>query len=467
MNFALTLAFLAAPQAAPSASVDTLQIAMTRSGVRLEVATKPAPGSLEVKTAFGVFHSPLDPVAIVLDSPRRARWRTELEANPRLSLMPTIEALDADGRIAELIDMVPTLEARLLQDELTIEAEHRRDELIAASNAIAGWGEVLDPLPGDLTREERLLELWKRTLAAEGASALLSGARLLHEVTPGGAGIGDHQLNISQLREGMRSRNPYLRRIAAQISGKQLIFDASQNAWILIASIEDEHLIARAGAADGIVRVWPTQAREYWTDILLRWEDDFRGRAGWHLVDYLPNSAAAPVVGLVAASDKRVGRRFDVGNITLSVVHGRRKPSKYFGGLGKGTGDRSRMISEWAASASAASAASPASAASAVSGASAAPARSAAPVALGNPGTAHCPSGGAKIVLSEGVNGTPGGPKGVNIATGLTNGSTAKVTKVNAALTDSLKRALDRLADDGKERDREAWIAWYEALLAG
>lgn len=463
MNIALALTFLAAPQAAPQTSVDTLQIAMTRGGVRVEVSAKPAPGALEVQTAFGVFHTPLDPVAIVLESPRHARWRTELETNPKLSLMPTIEALDADGRIAELIDMIPSLEARLLEDELTVEAEHRRDELIAASNAIAGWGEVLDPLPGELTREERLLELWKRSLSADGARALLTGSRLLHEVTPGGAGIGDHQLNISQLRDGMRSHNPYLRRIASQISGKQLIFDASQNGWILIASIEDEHLIARAGAADGIVRVWPTQAREYWTDILLRWEDEYRGRAGWHLVDYLPNSAVAPVVGLVAASNKRVGRRFDVGNITLSVVNGRRKPSKYFGGLGKGTGDRNRMILEWAASANAASAASPA---SAVSAASAAPVPSPPPVALAAPGTPHCPNSGGRVVLSEGVNGTPGGPKGVNIATGLTNGSTAKVTKVSDALTESMKRSLNRLANDGKERDREAWVAWYGELLA-
>jgi len=454
MSFALALAFLAAPQAAPPASTDTLQVAMTRGGVRLEFAAKPAPGSREIKTAFGVFYTPLDPVAIVLESPRRARWRSELETNPKLSLMPTIAALDADGRIAELIDMVPVLEARLLEDELTAEAEHRRDELIAASNAIAGWGERLDPLPGDLTREERLIALWKHARSAEGASALLSGSRLLAEVTPGGAGIGVHQLNISQLRKGMRSDNPYLRGIASQISGKQLIFDASQNAWILIASVEDEHVVARAGAADGIVRVWPAQAREYWTDILLRWEDDYRGRAGWHLVDHMPYAAAAPVVGVVAASGQRIGGRFDMGNLTLSVVSGRRKPSKYFGGLGKATGDGSRRLADFVA---ASALAAPAVAAT--------PARSA-PVALAAPAQAHCPTGGAKIVFGEGMNGTPGGPLGVSIASGLTNGSTAKVSKVSAALTQSLKRALSRLADDSEERNREAWIAWYEELLA-
>jgi hypothetical protein len=172
----------------------------------------------------------------------------------------------------------------------------------------------------------------------------------------------------------------------------------------------------------------------------------------------MPYAASAPVVGVVAASGKRVGRRFDMGDITLSVVNGRRKPSKYFGGLGKGTGDRERMISEWAGSVG------PAIGASAASAASAAPAT---PVALSAPSSAPCPhGGGGKVVMSEGVNGTPGGPKGVNIAMGLTNGSTAKVTKVSPELTDSLKRALERLADDGEERDLDAWVVWYEALLA-
>lgn len=428
MTLALALVFLAAPQAVPQASTDTLQIAMTRSGVRLEVAAKPAPGSREVKTAFGVFHTPLDPVAIVMESPRRARWRSELEANPDLSLMPTIAALNADGRIAELIEMIPVLEARLLEDELTTQAEHRRDELIAASNAIATWGEVLDPLAGDLSREERVSALWKRTRAAEGASALLSGSRLLFEVTPGGAGAGDHQLNLSQLREGLRSRNPYLRRIAAQISGKQLIFETAQNAMILMASIEDEHVVARDGAANGIVRVWPDQAREYWTDILLRWEDEYRGRAGWHLVDHLPHEAAAPVVGVVAASGERISRRFDVGDITLSVVSERRKPSKFFGGSSANNPNRGGSTTIAAASAA-----------------------------------AECSSSGVGITGGVGGGITPGVGR---IPRGLTNGSTAKVTKVSTALTESLKRALARLAEDGKDRDREAWIVWYEERLA-
>lgn len=428
MALTLALALLAVPQTAPPTPVDTLKIAMTRGGVRLEVSDVPKTGAREVATAFGVYHTPLDPVAIVMDSARRAPWRAELEANPSLSLLPSIAALDADGRIAELIEMIPVLEARLLEDELTKEAEHRRDELIAASHAIARWGEALDPLPGDLTREERILALWKRARRAEGATALLAGSRLLFEVTPGGAGFGDLQLDISQLREGMRSRNPYLRRVASQISGKQLIFEPGQNAMILIASIEDKHVVARDGAADGIVRVWPAQAREYWTDILLRWEDEYRGRAAWHLVDHLPHEAAAPVVGAVAASGERVSRRFDVGDLTLTVVSTRRKPSKMFAGSGTNP-NRTGSGSTAGAAASAAN---------------------------------ECTSSGVGITAGAGDAFTPGVGR---VPRGLTNGSTAKITKVNEALTESLKRALARLAEDGEERDRESWIAWYEKRL--
>jgi hypothetical protein len=366
--------------------------------------------------------------------------------------MPTIAALNADGRIAELIEMIPVLEARLLEDELTVEAEHRRDELIAASNAIASWGEKLDPLPGKLSREERLMELWKRARSADGASALLPGARLLAEVTPGGAGIGDHQLKISQLRDGMRSKNPYLRRIASQVSGKQLIFDASQNAWILIASIEDEHVVARDGAADGIARVWPGQAREYWTDILLRWEDDYRGRAGWHLVGHMPYAAAPPVVGAVAASGERVGGRFEMGDLTLSVVNGRRKPSKYFGGVKKATDAASLRLAS-SAELTGMSAMSPQ---SIIASAQAVPLHTGAGSSPKEAG-----GGGSAAVGGEGIK----RPSGTRMTSGLTNGSTAKVSKLSPALTESLKRALSRLAHDDKERDREDWIAWYEELL--
>lgn len=423
MALSFALALLAAPQAQATLP-DTVPIAMTRGGVRIEVSEKPKPGALEVQTAYGVLYTPRDPVAIVMESPRRDTWRKELEANPELSLAPTIERFRADGRIAELLEMMPVLEARLHEVELSRQAEARRDELLDATRALAHWGEALDPLPGSLSRSERIEELWKRAKKAKGQHALLPGARLLGEITAGGAGYGDHQLPISALRDGMRSKNPYLRRVAFQISGKQLVYDGGQNSLILIASLDDTDVVARDGAADGIVRVWPEQAREYWIDTVLHWTDEQRSRAAWHLVQHLPDEAASPLVGTVAAAEAK-SRRFDVGDLTLTISTAKRRPSRiFFDGSVNAPGTP----------------------------------RFGAPV---NP---DCTGG---MTVSGGASpGVTPGLDGGYVPRALTNGSSAKVTKVSPALTEALQRALDRLADDRVERDVADWIVWYEKRLA-
>lgn len=397
---------------------------MTRGGVRIEVSEKPQPGALEVVTAFGVLYTPRDPVAIVMESPRRDTWRKELEKDPKLALGPTIARFRAEGRIAELLEMMPVLEARLHEEELSREAEQRRDELLDATRALAHWGEALDPLEGSLSRGERIEELWKRAKKAKGAHCLLPGARLLGEITAGGAGFGDHQMPISELRDGMRSNNPYLRRIAFQISGKQLIYDGGQNTLVLLATLDDADVVARDGAADGIVRVWPEQAREYWIDTVLHWTDEQRARAAWHLVQHLPKEAASPLAGTVAAAEAK-SRRYEVGDLTLTISTAKRRPSRIFfdGGLHAAGTPR-----------------------------------------LGTPPSPDC-SGGIAVTGGSSPAVTPGLDPGY-VPRALTQGSSAKVTKVSPALTEALQRALERLANDGVERDVADWVAWYEKRLA-
>ena len=268
MTLALAVVFLLSPQSSSPNSVETMQIAMTRDGVRLEVLETPEIGALDISTEFGVFHSALDPVAVVLKSPRGSLWREELKADPDHALMPSIERFDSDGRISELLGMIPVLEGRLSEDEFGAAAEDRNDELIAVCKALSRWGAQLDPLPSKLKREERIKQLWKRARSAEGATALLVGSRLLSEVEPGGHGIGDYQLSQSDLENGMRSRNPYLRGMAAQISARQLVLESSFNAKILIASIEDKHVVARNGAAIGAFESWPRDSSNFWAHVL-------------------------------------------------------------------------------------------------------------------------------------------------------------------------------------------------------
>lgn len=137
-----------------------------------------------------------------------------------------------------------------------------------------------------------------------------------------------------------------------------------------------------------------------------------------------------------------------MGDLTLSVVNGRRKPSKYFGGVTKATDAVSLRLASQAMEAGVAGV-SPASI-------------PAVPIHLIQTECGISYSTGGVQSGGEGLK----GPEGARITSGLTNGSTAKVSKVSPALTESLKRALARLADDDVERDRAAWVSWYEGLIA-
>lgn len=265
-----------------------MHIAMTRDGVRLEVEVEPAIGARDVLTAFGTYRSPLDPVAVVMEFPRGTKWRHELSANPSQSLLPRITLLDTDGRIAELIELIPILESRLLKDQVSALAQARTAELLAATDAISRWGSRLDPLPSRLARDKRIKELWKRTRAADGGLTLLLGSRLRVEVEPAGNGIGDQQLGLSDIQAGMRSRDPYLRYVAMQISAKQLMFDSSHYAKLLLASVEDKHILARAGAANGSFETWPRESTNFWRHVLgSRGNGPERIRAAQHLARHL------------------------------------------------------------------------------------------------------------------------------------------------------------------------------------
>ncbi len=65
--------------------------AMTRSGVQVEVSERPMRGALDLVTPFGIYHTPTDPVAVVLERKRDRAWMATLRAAPDASLVPAIE----------------------------------------------------------------------------------------------------------------------------------------------------------------------------------------------------------------------------------------------------------------------------------------------------------------------------------------------------------------------------------------
>jgi len=406
----LLLAVQASPAAAPSAqATPELQLAMTKTGVRLAVDAAPARGAAEIETEFGTYYTPLDPVAVVLNTPATVDWDTRLAADAEAALGDTIDLLAADGRLADLLGLARVLDARLQESSLDANAERRRLELLQATHALASWGALLDPLPGKLNREQRIDALWKTTRKAKGADALLTGGRLLAEVVMGGSGVGDLQLSISELREGLRSRNPFVRQIAARVSGKQMIMEPGHCTILLLSSLADQHAAARDGAAEAIAAAYPDYARDYWVDALLRWDDEMRVRSAWHLVDYLPTDARSPLVAGLAAHDKRLGSRFEVGDLTLTVVRDRDRPnSKLQVNIPGANGF----------------------------------------------GSNEC---GTRVAVTPG-NATGAGSE---LPSAFTRRSTTKVTAITEDVRSALRRALRAHADDQVERSDEDWVQWY------
>ena len=330
MMIALSTLFLSAalsPQVVVApASSDKSWIAITRDGVRLEVVEKPKTGALQFQTPYGNYFTPLDPVAVVLTFPSSKAWKAELATNPSMSLMTVLERMNGDGRIADLIGLTSQLEALWLTvaEDMVLQ---RSKELVAASHALRKWGSRLDPMPNDMKSAERVEWLWEKIRKAEGPEALLFGGRLLKEVIPAQAGVGDRQISITELKRAMDSKNPYLVHVAALLAGHQHVMDAMLGAVLLDATINHKHPGVREGCAVGIVKLWPNHARQYWADVLFRWKDELRIRAAWHLVDHLPKQAEAPLVVALAAKGVRASRKITIGGLTLRVEDRMYRPS--------------------------------------------------------------------------------------------------------------------------------------------
>jgi hypothetical protein len=315
----LVIAPLAASQVPAS---DTL-IAMTRSGLRLEVLEQPSVGSREFSTPYGRFFSPLDPVAVVLHTQRTQRWRAELEIDPTLSLAQVVENLAADGRIEELLEMVELLDDLYAHSEGEL-AEQRAKELVQASTELRKWGARLDPLPKKLSGKERSEWLWKKFEKAKGAEALLLGGRLLEEVAPGSGGLGERTIRYSDLKRALKHKNPFLLSVVALISAKQNMVDAVLGALMLEQSIEHDHPFVRHSYAYGVAELWPNYALLYWMEVLMRSEDSKRIRALWHIVDNFREKSKDPLAVALAGYGQSLGRRIQIGDLYLTVVIDRR-----------------------------------------------------------------------------------------------------------------------------------------------
>ena len=289
-------------------------IAMTESGVQIEVAAQVQKGDLTLETPFGLFRTAKDPVKICFERVRDQTWRTTLKTYKEVSLLEAIQMCHANGQISALLEIA--------------DAAIRRDnprEIRAALRALEEWGAQLDPVPKGMTQDERVQWLWKRGQEIDGPGKLLLSGRLAAEVMPAGNGVGERQLKQVELQKVLRGGDPLMQRVAVHICEVQAMADPYLSAQVLTLSLYAS-TVCRDLAARTAPKLRPLSSREYWVRALLRSKDSKRLIAAQNLAWEMPEYAPKPFAILLAAVGKRAPNRFKFVDHSIQVVVDRRAP---------------------------------------------------------------------------------------------------------------------------------------------
>jgi hypothetical protein len=312
----LTITSVSAQSAANAAVSDW--IAMTRDGVQIEVSEKPSKGALEVNTPFGLFRTPLDPVELVFERQRDRSWLMGLRTGNNATLLEAIAVFHDNGQIRALIEVGEVAVQRGWPEEVR-----------AALRGLEDWGARLDPVPADLSGEERVEWLWKKIQKRQGLAKLLLSGRLATELTPGGNGFGGRQLGLSDLRKSMKSSDPILQRAGAQFAGVQLMDDP-----YLLSRLQNMSLYAPVASRDRVaqsaVELDFAATREYWVKALLRADDPVRMIAARHLAYELPLYAPKVFALVLSSIGHKAPQRYTFVDHDIQVVVDRRQPTPLF-----------------------------------------------------------------------------------------------------------------------------------------
>lgn len=320
MLCALVLAWpLAAQQPAVTATpVDVF--AMTKSGVQIEVSEPPKRGQLDIKTPYGIYRTPTDPVEIVLERARDRGWQALIRTTPDASLVPIIESMSANGQVTALLELAPLVLARGHEDETRL-----------TLSKLEEWGARVDPVPPDLDRDERLEWLLEKRKQTSGPAQLLWNARYLAELpTP----TTVEKQRVSNERgswsERFQNKDVLEARFELQLAAHYLEDDPRAGVYARQLSLYgDPALMDVAGATT--VRLWPGMAREYWVAALLREEDPVRIIAAQQLMRHLPEYAPKPFAYLLAAEAYMAPRRFEFAEQGVQLISKRESPSVHGG----------------------------------------------------------------------------------------------------------------------------------------
>ena len=264
-------------------------IAVTRDGVRVE-AIEPQVGDLTLRTPLGSYLTARDPVVEVVDGGPQLAAMRGLEADGTIDETALLRDLSTAGQLGAMVALAGSL--------------HDRDPgMLLPYQVLETWAARVDPVPREVDRDDRVAWLWKRVRKGDWAEAVVAGRRLLDEVSAGTTVSNDRVLLISDLRDGLEDRRPWVRRAAAQVAGQQQ--EIGMRERILPLSLEDPDPAARDGAAWAADQIHPFGARQYWARNALRNVGGLRESAAMNLGRYSGDEGARVLVHLLSAWDKR------------------------------------------------------------------------------------------------------------------------------------------------------------------
>ncbi len=270
------------------------RVAILQSGTRVPCQAAPPLGATEFATGWGRWLDLRDPVVAV----RPASLHPETLATVRkIDFSSWVAHASRRGLLSQLLDAAEEKHPRheKLDDE--------EMEILLAT--LEQWGRPLDPIPTQLKRQQRVDWLWTALQGSrQGRGALLTG-RLLVEIS-GPSALPSNRLGLADLRRGLRSKNPAVRRAAGRLGAHQKEMDLVRP--LAEASLQSKETLGRLHAASALQDLDADSALAVWSHALFRGRFQERLFAVENLGRSQISGAIQPLMVAVAASRRAPGR---------------------------------------------------------------------------------------------------------------------------------------------------------------
>ncbi len=292
---------------APAPAVEQW-IALTKAGTRIECIDRPIKGALAIKTQFGTYNTPTDPVVNSFRA-QTSNWNELLQQQQFQLLEQEISNLNADGKISQLVE---------LNDQLLQIPNHPLTT--HSASALETWGAKIDPLDPRLNLDQRIEKLWELVQQNNNSRALLFAGALFQEAEVNSSNSGiTRKLSLKQLRHGLRDKSAIVRRTAARLCAKQRIAEPELVAALLEGSVSN-NLFIRDAYAEAAEACWGSGAVGWWTQSLLRGSDSRRLIVVANLRDYAPLDSLRAFIFVLASADKKSGVKFTFDQRDIRLV---------------------------------------------------------------------------------------------------------------------------------------------------